>query len=361
MIRVTLITEVATPFRTPLFGALADRVELTVLFLGARDPRRAYRLEDEQMRFANAVLPGRELRRRGAWVVISHGVAEALRRARPDVVVLGGWNQPAFWRALVWARRWRIPCIAWVESTGRDARAGNPPARALKRRFLRRCAAFVVPGVAAAAYLVELGVPADRIVTAPNAVDLTRFRDRVAELRRSVAANSRPLVLTAARLAPEKGLDVLLRAADGLAADVAIAGAGPEEEALRAAAPPNVQFLGQLTQDELAEWYARADVFVLPSRSEPWGMVLNEAAAAALPLVATDAVGAAADLLEDGENGFCVRAGDAEALTAALERLVSDPELRRRAGRRSLELAAHFTPDAWAQELAALAEKVARS
>ena len=61
----------------------------------------------------------------------------------------------------------------------------------------------------------------------------------------------------------------------------------PRRSELRSAAPPNVRFLGQLAQDALAEWYARADVFVLPSRSEPWGMVLNEAAAAGLPLVAT--------------------------------------------------------------------------
>jgi glycosyltransferase involved in cell wall biosynthesis len=357
--RVTLITEVATPFRTPLFGALADKVELTVLFLGASDPRRAYRIEDEEMRFVHHVLPGRELRRGGAWLVVSRGVEAALDKAQPDVVVLGGWNQPAFWRALRWARRRSIPAVVWVESTGSDARGGNALSRRLKLAFLRRCAACIVPGSASAAYLLALGVPAERIATAPNAVDLSRFRDRVAELRRDREENPRPLVLTAARLSPEKGLDVLLRAADGLDADVAIAGEGPAGEELRRAAPANVRFLGHLSQDELATWYARADAFVLPSRSEPWGMVLNEAAAAGLPLVATTAVGAADDLVEEGANGFRVSPGDVAALRAALERVATDAGWREAAGRRSSLLAERFTPAAWADAVALLAERVA--
>jgi glycosyltransferase involved in cell wall biosynthesis len=79
-------------------------------------------------------------------------------------------------------------------------------------------------------------------------------------------------------------------------------------------------------------------VFALLSRHEPWGVVVNEAAASALPLVLSDTVGAAHDLLRDGENGFLVAAGDIAAASAALKRLAADPELRRRLGKRSREL-----------------------
>jgi glycosyltransferase involved in cell wall biosynthesis len=148
---------------------------------------------------------------------------------------------------------------------------------------------------------------------------------------------------------------------DGLDADLAIAGSGPEEARLRSAAPPNAQFLGQLTQDELPAWYARADAFVLPSRSEPWGMPLNEAAAAGLPLVATDAVGAAHDLIEEGVNGFRVPAGDVAALRAALQRVLAGHQWRERAGARSRQLAEGYTPDTWADAVAALAVRLART
>lgn len=358
MTRVALLTEVPTPFRTPLFAALAERCDLTVLFVAASDPRRAYRIEDESMTFPHRVLAGTGLRRGAAWLVLNRGVARSLREADPEVVVVGGWGQPAYWRALFWARRRKLPVAAWVESTERDARAGSRFARRLKRAFVARCSGFLVPGRAAREHLERLGAPPASIVQAPNAVDLTRFRDRVAELRERREPNARPVVLTAARLAPEKGIDVLLEAARGLEADVEVAGRGPEAEALRAAAPPNVRFLGQLPQEDLAAAYARADVFVLPSRSEPWGMVLNEAAAAGLPIVATDAVGAAWDLVEDGENGFRVRVDDHSALRRALERL-ADPAFRVRAGSRSSELATRFTPAAWAAAVAGLAGRLA--
>ncbi len=355
------MTEVTTPFRTPLFNALAERLELTVLFVAERDPRRSYRLEPEGMRFKYEVLRGAGRSRRGAWIVANVGIRRALSTARPEVMVVGGWNQPAYWQALLWARRRRIPVVTWVESTERDARAGSRLVARLKRSFVGRSRAFIVPGQASAAYLRTLGIEPARIAIAPNAVDLSRFRDRVAALRSEHEADGEQvLFLAVSRLSREKGIDVLLRAFEGLDAQLAIAGDGPERERLRAVAPPNVRFLGQLEQGELPAWYARAHCFVLPSRSEPWGMALNEAAAAGLPLVATEAAGAAWDLLEDGVNGFRVPADDPEALRGALAALVGNEHFRRAAGERSLELARGFTPEAWADAVAELAERLAR-
>jgi glycosyltransferase involved in cell wall biosynthesis len=162
------------------------------------------------------------------------------------------------------------------------------------------------------------------------------------------------------RLDPEKGLDVLLDAARSVEADVAIVGTGSEEARLKSGAPPNVRFVGRLERDELVPWYAAADAFVLPSLSDQWGMVLNEAATAGLPLVSTNAPGAAHDLVHDGDNGFRVAAGDSGALAAALERLAQDPALRDHAAGRSLEIAAGYTPEAWARGMhAALTSTVA--
>jgi glycosyltransferase involved in cell wall biosynthesis len=96
--------------------------------------------------------------------------------------------------------------------------------------------------------------------------------------------------------------------------------------------------MGELPEDEVAEAYAAADVFALLSLRESWGVVVNEAAATGLPLVLSDQVGAAYDLLRDGENGVLVPAGDVAAATAALQRLASDAGLRRALGNRSREL-----------------------
>jgi glycosyltransferase involved in cell wall biosynthesis len=352
--RLALLTEIPAPFRIPLFNALAERLDLRVVFLRGRQPSRRYRLHEEEMRFAWRVLPGLRFGGGSRWVVTNVGVGRALRGA--DVALVGGWSQPAFWQALGWARG--RPVLVWVESTLRDARPGFGD-RA-KRLFARRAAAFVVPGQAAEEYVRSL-VPDAEITVAPNAVDAGLFASQVGDRERLRAERrlERPCILCVARLAPEKGVDVLLAAARGLDAELVVVGSGPDEARLRRGAPPNARFLGQLDRDVLPAWYAAADVLCLPSRSEPWGMPLNEGAAAGLPLVATEAVGAAWDLIEDGRNGFRVAVGDANALREALERLLADESLRRAAGARSRELAAHFTPEAWAEAVAGTVARLA--
>lgn len=350
MTRLTLLTEIPAPYRVPLFNALAERLDLRVVFLRGRNPERPYRLHAEELRFDWSILPGRDFTVSHRWLVVNAPVSRRLRGS--DVLLLGGWNQPAFWEALAWSRLRRVPTALWVESTSRDRRSGRVDS--LKRILARAVDAFVVPGSASRLYVESLGVSSDRVTVAPNAVDPAIFA------RRDGTRNEGPCrLLAVGRLSPEKGLDVLLRAARGLQVEILLAGTGPEEERLRSLAGENVRFLGHVDRDALPDLYAQADVLVMPSRSEPWGMVLNEAALAGLPLVSTDAAGAAHDLIENGVNGFRVAAGDERALCDALERLVGDSDLRRAAGARSAELARSFTPARWADAVAALAERLA--
>jgi glycosyltransferase involved in cell wall biosynthesis len=357
-VRLALFTEIPAPFRIPLFNALAQKVELRVLFLAAQDPRRThYALHDDEWRFDSRVLPGREVRPGGRWTVLSRGVVRELGRFRPDAVAVGGWNQPAFWQALAYTRARRIPFLVWIESTLRDARSESRPLETAKRAMVRAASGAFVPGRASAEYARSLGIPDDRIAVAPNAVDTALFGDRVAALRRPHDACR---FLYVGRLDPEKGLETLLAAFREVPGELVIVGSGSEEDALRRAADERVVFTGPLDRDAVIEQYAHADVFVLPSRSEQWGMVLNEAADAGLALVASTAAGAAYELVEDGVNGFVVEPGDVPALRAALERLTADARFREAAGRRSRELVAPLTPEAWAKGVAGLARRLAR-
>ena len=360
--RIALLTEIPAPFRIPLFNALAARpdVDLRVLFLAAGDPRRRhYDLHEEEWRFDRRVLPGREVRRGGRWLVLNRGAGRELRRFRPDAIAVGGWNQPAFWRALVYARAHRVPLLVWVESTLRDARSEALPLELAKRALVRGAWGAFVPGRASAQYARALGFAEERVVTAPNAVDQRVFGERVGELRASREPSRSCSFLYVGRLDPEKGLDVLLEAFARVPGELVLVGGGSEEERLRRAAPDRVSFAGPLPRDAVVARYAAADAFVLPSRSEQWGMVLNEAAAAGLPLVATEAAGGAYELVEDGVNGFVVAPNDAEALARAMRRLAEDEPFRHAAGLRSRQLAARLTPGAWAEGVAGLARRAA--
>jgi glycosyltransferase involved in cell wall biosynthesis len=347
--RVALLTEIPAPYRIPLFNALAERVDLTVVFLRERNPERPYELHAEELRFAHRILPGVDVTIGRRWLVLNRGAAAAVRGA--DCAILGGWNQPGFWAAVAAAELRRVPRVAWVESTGRDRRSGR--LETPKRLFLRAFDAFVVPGSASRSYLERLGVPRERITIAANAVDA-----RIFGAAGRTRANGPVRLLGVGRLAAEKGFDTLLEAAEGLAVEIQLAGVGPEEARLRRLAGPNVEFLGHVRRDALPALYANADVVVMPSRSDPWGMVLNEAALAGRPLVSTEAAGAAHELIEDGANGFRVPPGDVAALREALRRLVDDQAFRAAAGARSRELAARFTPAAWADAVARVAREL---
>ena len=353
--RLALLTEIPAPYRIPLFNALSERVDLRVLFLSERDPRRGfYEPHRDEWRFDSRTLRGPQLRRGGRWLVVNRAVLRELRRFRPDAVAVGGWNQPAFWLALAYCRLRRIPLLLWIESTARDARSEARPLALARGAMVRGAAGAYVPGTAAAEYARSLGV--ELVETAPNAIDASVFEGAAVDRSSRNACT----FLYAGRLDPEKGLDTLLEAFRDVPGELVLVGDGGDEQRLRALAGDRVRFEGAKDRDELVDFYRDADVFVLPSRSEPWGMVLNEAAAAGLPLVATEESGAAHDLIEEGVNGFRVPAGEVAALRDRLTRFAGDPALRASAGARSRELARGFTPEAWADGVAKLASRAQR-
>jgi glycosyltransferase involved in cell wall biosynthesis len=201
--------------------------------------------------------------------------------------------------------------------------------------------------------MVARGAPAERVHVFANTVDVDEFAADAARLAprrpelRSVlgAAPDDVVVLSVARLAREKGLDVLVRSV-AEAGDprllLVLTGDGAERARLEQLARDlgvRLVLAGDVEWERIVELYVVADVFALLSEREPWAVVVNEAAACGLPLVLSDRVGAAHDLLRDGENGTLVAAGDMSGAAAALCALAADPELRRAQGARSRELA----------------------
>ena len=103
--------------------------------------------------------------------------------------------------------------------------------------------------------------------------------------------------------------------------------------------------------DRLAEYFGKSDVFVLPSRHDGWGVVINQALAAGLPIIASSAVGAALDFVENGVNGMLVAPNDVNSLYHAMETIASKPEIAREWGQRSRERARDLSPEIWSREM----------
>ena len=325
MRRVTVVSPEPTPYRAPLFDLIAERVALTVVYAAQTVAGREWSvpLHHDAVFLGGVAVPGvREIFRHD--YPLTFGVARALRRSSPDVVVISGWSTFASQAAVVWCRARRVPYVLHVESHDLDPRPRwrRTVKDTVATPVIRGAASVLAVGSAARDSVVARGASEVRVFA--NTIDVQRWIERAESLSR--AEHDGTVVLSVGRAVPEKGFDVL-------------------EAAAREAAVRVDAVTGGLNEDELAQRYVDADVFALLSRHEPWGVVVNEAAASGLPLVLSDRVGAAYDLLRDGENGFVVPAEDVGAAADALRRL-ADPALRRRMGARSRELVRAWNYDA---------------
>ena len=241
--------------------------------------------------------------------------------AHPHGLVHAHGLRAAFVAALAHRRR-RFPFVF----TAHNLVPGHPLTRLGVRFAGSHASQIIAISQAVADGLIAGGVPAGKISVIPNGVERTYFQE--APLTRSLGEPGSFTVGCVARLSPEKGVDVLVRAAR-LQPEMRflIAGDGPEREALHRAAPPQVRWLGRVPDTRAV--YAAADAMALPSRQEGQGIVALEAMAAGVPLVASR-VGGLAEMLRDGETALLVPPDDPPALAAALTRLRDDPALRTR-------------------------------
>jgi glycosyltransferase involved in cell wall biosynthesis len=359
MIRVGYIAGEPNPYRVPHLERIAEHpdLDITVVYAAPTVQRREWELEyvREPVFLSGPSLPLTRVLHHD--YPLTPQIWRLLQRERFDVLVIGGWSLMATQLAVVWARTHRVPYLMISENHAREPR----PAwvLALKSLVLRevvpQASGHLVTGTLAREHALQYGARPDRITVFPNTIDVAAYREAAGRLRedrerireRLGIAGDAVVVAQVGRLIPQKAPEDLLEAVaraqmrTDRRLHLLYVGDGELRASLERRAAElavDVTFTGFVQGDALLECYAATDIFALVSRREPWGVVVNEAAAFALPLVLTDRVGAAADLLVPGENGELVRSGDVEQQARVLALLADDPERRERFGRRSLEL-----------------------
>ena len=359
MTRVAFVSPEPTPYRAPLLDRVAAReeIDLTAIYAARTVAGRTWSVEPgHRAVFLGGVnVPGaREVFRHD--YPLTPGIWRALREVEPDVVVVSGWSTFASQAAIGWCRLRRVPYVLLVESHDAGPKPGwrRTVKEAVVPPVVKGAASVLVVGSLARGSVEALGADPARVRVFANTVDVAVYGERAdgararrVGLRAALGLGEEHVAaLTVARLAPEKGIDTLVRAvaeAGEPRLSLVVAGDGPERTALESLASSlgvAATFTGDLAAGRVLEAYAAGDVFALLSEREPWGVVVNEAAACGLPLLLSDRVGAAHDLLRDGENGVLVPARDPGAAASALRRLAGDAELRSRMGARSRELVA---------------------
>ncbi len=363
---VLFVTGHAPPDRIGAFEALHEREGIELALFGGRlqhgtalgtntdasEERSPSVRESRHL----AQIPYRYVRQRDLFALAASG------RYRAVVLSTGGRTAlPAAWAG---ARRAGPPVILWASLWAHPRTPAHTLSYPLMRCLYRTADAVVTYGPHVSAYVTARG--ARNVYVAPQSVDNDFWSnpDVVGPEDGKWPASATFILMFGGRAVREKGIGVLIRAwrASGLrapAAALVLVGVGscpPWIPAGGAVAPTRegIVCLDPATPIQMRNLYAASDVLVLPSiptRSfrEPWGLVINEAMNRGLPVIASDAVGAAAGgLVRDERNGLIVPANDAAALARAIGRLAKDPQLRARLGQAGASDVRAYNYAAWA-------------
>lgn len=361
-IKVVLLTEIISPYRIPVFNKIAQilNAKFLVFFFGESEKRRQWRIYREKIKFCYEVLPRFLFQNRNSSpYFFNPTIFYKLMKYSPDIIITGGYHHPSFLLAMLYAKLFKRRIILWSESNRYDQRSNHPAREIYKRWFVRNCTGYIVPGKASFEYLLSLGAEAKKIWIAPNAVDNDYFTwagdkyREIKELFRQSKGYPKRNILYVGHLIEEKGILDLLRAFQNLLAEYSDLGlllvgngkqAGQYREFCKINHIKNVFFVGFVHQEDLPVYYAMADVFVSPTHSDTWGLVLNEAMACKLPVISSDVAGAAGDLILNGENGYIFKKGDIQGLSNYLKEILSDEQKRNRMGQRSFEIIQDYSP-----------------
>lgn len=263
-----------------------------------------------------------------------------LARAEADVLVLHEPNPMAL--VAYFIARPQMPLVVWYHSEVIRAAWKYRLLYEPVLEFALRRAARIVVASPQMRDVSALARHRDRCVVVPFGLDLNRYRHDYADALRigpMPAATRRPTFLFVGRLVGYKGVDVLLKAVHGVEANAVIIGDGPLRDSLEGLArdldiADRVRFLGEVSGDEVIEWYRACDAFVLPSvtRQEAFGMVQLEAMLHGRPVISTELGTGVSWVNQHERTGLVVRPGEVGDLRHAMQRLIDDEDLRRRCG-----------------------------
>ena len=320
--KALLLTNIISPNRISLFNAISKEgsFNLKILFMAEREKNREWGINEEKIKFDYQILDGYHWfiwkKRREIAIHLNKGLLKKYLEYKPDIVIDSGYDSLAYWQLFLYCKIYRKKFILCNGTTMLSVGSIKGIKGLLKRIIIGGADKYLVYGTKAMEYLEYFGARTKDIYISTNTVDMDYFRSRVEEYRnkdgfkRERKQYPRYLLLYVGQLIRRKGVLQVLKTLECLKDSeigLLIVGSGPEESDLKDFCKEkklkNVFFKGFKQQEELAKHYALADIFILSSFEEVWGLVVNEALASGMYVLSSKYAGASYDLIKVGWNG----------------------------------------------------------
>jgi 1,2-diacylglycerol 3-alpha-glucosyltransferase len=373
-LRIAILTQQISNYHAARFQAARQVFdEVTVLsvlnsadfpefLVNAENGAGIYRICDGDADYSSAIADG------SLWSRIS----QALYASSPDIVAVAGWAFPESSAAIAWARKHGRGVVMMSDSQVHDAARVNGR-EWIKYRVVSACDAALVAAGSHKSYIERLGLSSKAVFLGYDVVDSDHFQRGAKAARtkakeyRAAEGLPRRYLLASGRFIPKKNYSRLVAAFAGALEiadkghDLVILGDGPERQVIEDAIVEHgmekrIHLPGFRDYESLPAWYGLSDGFIHVSVSEQWGLVVNEAAAARLPLVVSSPCGSAKVLVRSGENGWLVDPEDVSAMASAIAKMMNlTPELRQEMGEASQLIVADWGPRRFAEGLSSAA------
>ncbi|MCX5701463.1 MAG: glycosyltransferase family 4 protein [Candidatus Omnitrophica bacterium] len=352
--KIVLITNIIAPNIISVFNAISDHpeVDLKVIFLAENETNRKWNIYWDEIKFNYSVLKSFCIFIQ-SWempIYFNFGFWKTLTKFKPDAICVSGYHYLVTIEALLYARINEIPITLWSESHLLSGFIKNSLADLYKKNIISRFDSYITCGTAAKRQNIYYGAKPEKIVMGSNSVDLEWFMKKhkeiqdneISQMKRKYPSKN---ILYVGAFIKRKGVISLIAAFEKL--DMAnvgliLVGEGKEKDKylkyIKEYNIKNVFFEGFVQKEDIVKYYKLADVFVLPSFNETWGLVVNEAMACGLPVLSSKYAGVTEDLVKEGVNGYSFSPNKIDELVEKLKFILSNNELREKMGAKSLEI-----------------------
>jgi len=318
--RVLILQNIISPYKTLLFNALREvlNIDFKILYLAETEGNREWRIDKNEIKFAFDVMFKGKIDNISP-IKMAIETCRKLNLYDPKIVIIGGYSYLAYWAALIWAKKNKRKIILLNESHYLD-KPRSVIRESIKKLFVSNCDAALVDGTRHRDYVVSLGLKPEKIFikkgTGP--VDVSFYQKEVSRIKNNKIEICNRLgvpyknFLYVGRFSPEKNIIYLLKCFKKIQEEgvkdwgMILVGNGPQrkeiENIIKERKIKNIFLPGFIQKEELPFYYALADCFILPSISEPWGLVVSEAMACGLPVLVSDRCGCYPDIVHDGEK-----------------------------------------------------------
>lgn len=363
-IKVAILHNIISPHVIPYFELLAKEKDLDVkvFFCSESEGNRIWKSEIGK-KFPYAVLPNRkiEFKRKDLFTYyVNPSVISELKKFNPDVVISAGWDLLSYQAAFFYSKIARKKFILWSGSTRYELSWRRTLASPLVRLMVKGSDAYIAYGTRAKEYLIFLGAKPKKIFISWNTTNIEYFRKESENykkekksIKKKLGIKTAKVILYVGQLIERKGVKYLIEAFRKIKKEdkdvsLLIIGYGLLEKELmhlvKRQKISDVIFFGGVKWEETPKYYAIADVLVLPSLEEVWGLVINEAMATGLPVIVTKVAGGSADLIRENENGFVVSPRSSGQIFQTLKRIINDDKKSKMMSEKSSEIIESFTP-----------------